>query len=97
MPKHRGRLLALAILFALSCPAEAAQKRSQVVARELQLIHPCPSTGLRKGRCPGFERDHRLPLCFYGKDTVSNLQWLTVAEHRAKTKLDIKVCNWDGR
>lgn len=81
----------------LPWPAEAAQKRSQAVAREFQLQAPCPSTASRKGRCPGYERDHRIPLCFYGPDAVWNLQWLTIQAHREKTKMDVKVCNWDGK
>lgn len=91
------RYLATASLLLLTAPAaEAAQKRSQAVARVFQIEHPCPATGKTKGRCPGYERDHRVPLCFWGWDTPSNLQWLTIKEHREKTKLDIKVCDWDG-
>ena len=90
-------VLSLTILMALAWPAEAAQKRSHAVAREFQLSNPCPSTGLKKGRCPGYERDHLIPLCFYGVDAVWNLSWKTVREHREKTKLDVKVCKWDGR
>ncbi len=91
------RLILLAIALALSLPADAAQKRSQAVARAFQLENPCPSTGKTKGRCPGYERDHRIPLCFYGPDEAWNLTWKTIREHREKTKLDIKVCKWDGK
>lgn len=95
---NTAQYLITAIILALSLPAEAAQKRSQAVARAFQLENPCPSTGKTKGRCPGYERDHRWPICFHdGPDAVWNLQWLTIQEHREKTRLDIKVCKWDGR
>jgi 5-methylcytosine-specific restriction endonuclease McrA len=77
--------------------AYAASKRDPAVRREFQRLNPCPSTGKRSGACPGWQRDHVVPLCFYGADAVWNLQWLTVEEHKKKTKLDIKVCNWDGK
>src|SRR5271169_2953472 len=32
------------------------------VAREFQREHPCPSTGLASGRCPGYVKDHVVPL-----------------------------------
>lgn len=61
------------------------------------LTHPCPSTGKTKGRCDGWNVDHRLPLCFYGVDEIWNMQWLSVRDHREKTKLDVKVCRWDAK
>lgn len=88
-------LLLSSLLLALSCPVEARQQRSQKVLREFRAVTICPSTG-RTGRCRTHQIDHRQPLCFYGKDELWNLQYLTIAEHRAKTKLDIKVCGWDS-
>jgi hypothetical protein len=44
-------------------------------------------TGYPNGR-PGYHIDHRQPLACGGEDAPSNLQWLTVAEHVAKTKID---------
>jgi hypothetical protein len=37
--------------------------------------HPCPSTGLPSGACPGYRKDHVVPLACGGPDTVANLQW----------------------
>lgn len=48
-----------------------------------QKIHPCPSTGLQTGACPGWQRDHIIPLASCGADAVSNMQWLP---------LEIKTC-----
>lgn len=49
-------------------------RRADVIAA-FQKQHPCPSTGLTKGSCPGWEKDHVVPLACGGCDSVSNLQW----------------------
>ncbi len=43
------------------------------------LAHPCPSTGLREGRCDGWQVDHVIPLACGGCDAVSNMQWLPLS------------------
>lgn len=90
----------IACAAALACwaPANAnSAKRDPAVRREFQRLVPCPSTGKTRGRCDGFQVDHRIPLCFYGVDHPWNMQWLSVRDHREKTKLDVKVCKWDGK
>ena len=89
------RYVLLALLLCGS--VEAKSYRDPQVRAAFMLQHPCPSTGKTRGRCDGWQVDHRLPLCFYGVDELWNLQWLTVKEHREKTKLDVKVCKWDGK
>ena len=54
------------------------------------LTHPCPATGLTSGRCPGYVKDHIVPLACGGPDAVSNMQWQTVGEGRAKDKWEAK-------
>ena len=61
-------------------------------AREFQREHPCPSTGLPTGPCPGYWKDHIVPLSCGGPDAVSNLQWQTIAEARAKDGWERKAC-----
>lgn len=56
--------------------ADGSIKRSRAVLREFQRIHPCPSTGLQSGACPGWFKDHVIPLVCGGLDSVENLQWL---------------------
>ena len=89
----------LIILLTLpSFSAEGKSFRDPKVRAEFMLSHPCPSTGKTRGACPGFQVDHRWPICFHdGPDEPWNLQWLTVTAHRAKTALDVKVCKWDGK
>jgi LysR family transcriptional regulator, nitrogen assimilation regulatory protein len=59
-PRRLIRLIAILAL-ALPAPASASDHRLRAVARGLQREHPCPSTGLTSGRCPGYWRDHIRP------------------------------------
>lgn len=51
-------------------------KRSTSVLAKFQRIHPCPSTGLTTGTCPGWSMDHIWSLALGGCDAIVNLQWL---------------------
>ena len=75
-----GPVASLAALLLLITPALAKTERSREVTREFQHLHPCPSTGKRTGACPGYVKDHVVPLCAGGADAVANMQWQTVAE-----------------
>lgn len=87
------RLVWLTIALVLAWePADARQYRSGKVLREFQFANPCPANGARRGPCPGWQKDHILALECGGRDVVVNLQWLTVAVHRAKTRLDNARC-----
>ncbi len=74
--------------------AHAAQPRSYAAKAEFKRLAPCPSTGLRRGTCPGWEVDHVQPLCSGGPDTAANMQWLSLADHRDKTRHDVRVCRY---
>lgn len=50
--------------------------RSDKVKRDFQKAHPCPATGLTSGACPGWAKDHVIPLDCGGCDSVENMQWL---------------------
>lgn len=54
--------------------------------------NPCPSTGHRRGACPGWEVDHVQALVCGGQDSRYNMQWLSVADHREKTRKDMRGC-----
>jgi len=71
----------------------ASEHRSRSVAREFQREHPCPSTGRMTGACPGYWRDHVVPLACGGPDAVSNMQWQTVADARAKDRWELRACS----
>lgn len=76
-------------LLILAFPVEG---RDRNVPAAFQREFPCPSTGKTTGACPGWERDHHIALCAGGPDTVANMNWMTIEDHRAKTKLDMKEC-----
>jgi len=93
-------LLALAILFA--GPVEAASQRDRSVRDAFQRENPCPNkqaqirpgtAGGTRGACPGYQVDHRQSICSGGRDIVANLQWLSVEDHKAKTRFDVMFCN----
>jgi hypothetical protein len=72
--------------------ASASEHRSREVTREFQRLHPCPSTGRASGACPGYRKDHFVPLACGGPDAVSNLQRQTIRDARAKDAWERKSC-----
>lgn len=84
--------LGLVGLILLTQALEAAPNRSSAVRAAFVQENPCPVTGERKGRCPGWQVDHRIPLCAGGADAPHNMQWLTVHAHRTKTRTDRAYC-----
>lgn len=70
----------------------ATHHRSRSVRREFQRLHPCPSTGLKYGSCPGYVVDHVVAIACGGADAVENMQWQAVADAKAKDKVERKDC-----
>ena len=52
--------------------------------------HPCPTTGLSKGLCPGYVVDHAQALCKCGADRPINLRWQTAKDARLKDRWECK-------
>lgn len=48
-------------------------------------------TGFPTGR-PGYVIDHTIPLACGGRDDTSNLQWQTIADAKAKDKVERRGC-----
>jgi hypothetical protein len=88
LPVLLGVMTALAPVTAV----EAKQARSRAAVAQFKRAHPCPVTHAPKGKCSGWEVDHVTPLCAGGPDTPANMQWLTISEHRQKTKQDVMHC-----
>jgi hypothetical protein len=65
-------------------------KRSTSAKREFQREHACPSTGKTSGSCPGYVIDHVQALCKGGADAPSNMQWQTIAEGKAKDRVECR-------
>ncbi|HWX30374.1 MAG TPA: hypothetical protein VNZ53_23410 [Steroidobacteraceae bacterium] len=83
---------AFAVCFALPGSASAKQHRSALVKREFQLTHPCPANGRTSGAFPGYIKDHVKPLKCGGPDAITNMQWQTKANAKAKDKWETKGC-----
>ena len=85
-------LLALCMAALLSSTVEAKIPRSSSAKAEFKRQHPCPSTGKPRGACPGYIIDHVIPLCAGGQDRPDNMQWQTVADAKAKDKIERRQC-----
>jgi hypothetical protein len=92
MQLSRLVIAALACCLVPIAATVAGEHRSLEVKHEFQRQHPCPSTGQTTGRCPGYIKDHIVPLACGGPDSVTNLQWQTITAARAKDKWERKSC-----
>lgn len=88
------RPLVAAILIGI-VSISVAQPRSHSARAEFQRQQPCPATGERRGRCPGYVIDHVNPLCAGGPDHPSNMQWQTVADAKIKDRAERRMCRKD--
>ena len=89
----RAVILAALVCYLAPIAASAKVYRSLEVKHEFQRQHPCPSTGRTTGACPGYVKDHVVPLACGGPDAVENLQWQTTAAAKAKDKWERKSCS----
>lgn len=80
------------VIAAVFCCFATAGPRSKGARAEFQRLQPCPATGKPRGACPGYEVDHITPLKCQGADAPHNMQWLTVGQHRIKTRREAKIC-----
>ena len=81
---------ALLLLLLLPHQVEGAE-RSRSVRDAFVAENPCPIYDEKAKKCLA-EVDHIEPLCAGGKDSVENLQWLSIEQHRLKTKIDVLRC-----
>jgi hypothetical protein len=86
------KALLLSLFAVLSLPdAEAKYARSPAARAEFVRTHPCPTTGMRRGACPGYVVDHIVALCDGGLDDPSNMQWQEYKESKIKDKTECKL------
>lgn len=94
-------LAPVGILLALCGSARAACEdgrcreypRDPAVTRAFTLAVPCPATGETGHRCPGYIRDHFIPLCAGGPDAVENLWWEDIARAAEKDRRELQLCH----
>lgn len=72
--------------FTVGATALPCHPRSSVVRHHFQKM-----TGYPHGR-KGYVVDHIVPLACGGADAVSNMQWQTIADGKAKDKWERKLC-----
>lgn len=89
MPKAGSVALQVMLCLVISTQSHG---RSAAQLYRFKQMEPCPITQHHKGRCPGWEVDHITPLCAGGDDKTWNMQWLTRADHRLKTLVDVREC-----
>lgn len=87
-----SRLAAISALFLSSTATDAKTQRSYAAKAEFKRMNPCPATGERRGKCLGFEIDHAVPLKCGGADHHGNMQWLSVEQHKEKTRREASQC-----
>jgi hypothetical protein len=73
-------------------PASASEHRSRAVAREFQRQHPCPATGETSEPCPGYWRDHSVPLVCGRANAVPSMQWQQTADAKAEDRWERRAC-----
>ena len=89
-----SRILALACCVALGTGCRNSRRTSIAGGQaSISAATPVPvETGSLTGRCPGYIKDHIVPLACGGPDSVANLQWQTVEPAKAKDKWERKGC-----
>jgi hypothetical protein len=89
---HSAALAAL-LGSALALPASGASSaRSSAAEAQFRAAQPCPATGLAQGACKGYVIDRIIPHICGGADEPANMQWLTLAEAKAKSRWDRIGC-----
>jgi len=75
-------------LFTTTAQARSATQRAHFIK-----AHPCPQTQPhKKGTCPGYVVDHIKALACGGLDAPINMQWQTIADGKAKDKIERIGC-----
>lgn len=83
----------IALVLLVLCVASQATERSRSARADFQRANPCPSTGERRGACPGYVVDHVKALACGGLDRPENMAWQTIADAKEKDKWERKECN----
>ena len=100
-------VIALFIFVALALPGVAGQEagtsksatNSKPTSKSSEAYSPAAAaktqfmreTGYRNGR-PGYVVAYKKPVACGGAEDTSNMEWLTIAEAKAKTKAERKGC-----
>lgn len=65
--------------------------RSMAERARFMRANPCPaSVPHKKTSCPGYVVDHIIALCAGGQDKASNMQYQSIAQGKAKDRVECK-------
>ena len=84
--------VALAVVLALPTPAGARVARNAGVMRQFSETVPCPATGQIQRSCPGYTRDHFIPLCAGGDDAFENIWFEDMGRAEIKDRFEDRLC-----
>lgn len=87
-----GFVAVLAAALVVAAGAEARIVRSQSARTAFAKAVTCPATGRNRLPCPGYVIDHVVPLACGGADAPGNMQWQTLAEGKAKDRVERVGC-----
>lgn len=89
--------IVITLLLLVITLASQAASRSRTLRAEFQKLNHCPANDAKRGPCPGYQVDHREALICGGRDELTNLHWLAIDEHKAKTRVEVKLCRANHR
>ena len=92
------RVLSRPILSGLPRPPQLGEQPGQFLAGQWKRNRPSPTSSRHVTSPstlpfrPGYRKDHIVPLACRGPDTLSNLQWQTIAGAKVKYQWERKAC-----
>jgi hypothetical protein len=84
--------LGLALTVTWGSASAASSAHARAAEAQFRAAHPCPATGLTEGLCKGYVIDRIIPAICGGTDALDNMQWLTLAEAKAKARWERIGC-----
>lgn len=75
---------------ATKASSRAYLNKSASIKTEFKRKAVCPSTGEYSQKCPGYWIDFIIPKKCDGPLAISNMQWLSIEDHKRKTKYEIR-------
>lgn len=85
-----GIALTVGAYEATKASAHAYANKSASIKREFKAKTICPATGIYSQKCAGYWIDFIIPKKCGGPLELSNMQWLSIDDHKKKTKYEIR-------
>ena len=95
--KNSLLIMLLLNLLLFSTSSFAVENRDPAQVRLFKKTNICPSTHKFSQKCPGYVVDHIQAIDCGGLDAPSNMQYQTIADGKAKDKIERKGANCKHR